>query len=46
MANQTLQAAELRDELGKRISAGQCSFFVIVEDNKAAQYDPWRRRRA
>ena len=40
VANQTLQAAELRDELGKRISAGPCSFFVIVPDTKAAQYDP------
>jgi hypothetical protein len=30
VANQTLQAAELRDELGKRISAGPCSFFVVV----------------
>jgi hypothetical protein len=40
VANQTLQAAELRDELGKRISAGPCSFFVTVPDTKAAQYDP------
>jgi len=40
VANQTLQAAELRDELRKRISAGSCSFFVIVPDTKAAQYDP------
>jgi hypothetical protein len=40
VANQTLQAAELRDELGKRISAGPCSFFVVVPDTKAAQYDP------
>jgi GABA permease len=40
VANQTLQAAELRDELRKRISAGPCSFFVIVPDTKAAQYDP------
>ena len=40
VANQTLQAAELRGELGKRISAGPCSFFVIVPDTKAAQYDP------
>ena len=42
VANQTLQAAELRDELRKRVSAGPCSFFVIVPDTKAAQYDPWR----
>jgi nucleotide-binding universal stress UspA family protein len=40
VANQTLQAAELRDELRKRMSAGPCSFFVIVPDTKAAQYDP------
>jgi hypothetical protein len=39
VANQTLQATELRDELGKRISAGPCSFFVVVPDTKAAQYD-------
>ena len=40
VANQTLQAAELRDELRKRVGAGPCSFFVIVPDTKAAQYDP------
>jgi GABA permease len=40
VANQTLQAAELRDELRKRISAGPCSFFVIVPDTKAAHHDP------
>ncbi len=40
VANQTLQAAELRDELRKRISAGPCSFFVIVPATKASQYDP------
>jgi hypothetical protein len=40
VANQTLQAAELRDELRERISAGPCSFFVVVPDTKAAQYDP------
>jgi hypothetical protein len=40
VANQTLQAGELRGELGKRITAGPCSFFVIVPDTKAAQYDP------
>ena len=40
VANQTLQAAELRDELRKRISAGPCSFCVIVPDTKAVQYDP------
>jgi hypothetical protein len=40
VANQTLQANELRDELRRRISDGPCSFFVIVPDTKAAQYDP------
>jgi GABA permease len=40
VANQTLQAAELRDELRKRISEGPCSFFVTVPDTMAAQYDP------
>lgn len=39
VANQTLQAAELQDVLRERISAGPCSFFVIVPDTKAAQYD-------
>ena len=40
VANQTLQAGELRNELRKRISTEPCSFFVIVPDTKAAQYDP------
>jgi hypothetical protein len=40
VANQTLQAAELREELRKKISAGPCSFFVIVPDTNAADYDP------
>jgi hypothetical protein len=40
VANQTLQATELRDELRQRVSAGPCSFYVIVPDTKAAQYDP------
>ena len=40
VANQTLQATELRDELRQRVSAGPCSFFVLVPDTKAAQYDP------
>ena len=40
IANQTLQGAELREELRQRISAGPCSFFVLVPDTKAAQYDP------
>jgi GABA permease len=33
VANQTLQATELRDELDKRVSAGPCSFFVVVPDS-------------
>ena len=39
VANQTLQAAELREELRHRVSAGPCSFFVLVPDTNAAQYD-------
>jgi len=39
-ANQTLQAAELRDELRKRISAGPCPFFVIVPDTKTGTVGP------
>ena len=39
VANQTLQAGELRDELRKKLSAGPCSFFVLVPDTKAAHYD-------
>jgi hypothetical protein len=40
VANQALQADELREELRKRISAGRCSFFVIVPSTQAAHYDP------
>jgi len=39
VANQTLQAAKLREELRNRVSAGPCSFFVLVPDTKAGQYD-------
>jgi hypothetical protein len=39
VANQTLQAGELRDELREKLSAGPCSFFVLVPDTKAADYD-------
>lgn len=39
VANRTLQAAELLEALRERIAAGPCSFFVIVPDTKAAQYD-------
>jgi hypothetical protein len=40
VANQTLQTAELRVELGKRVAAGPCSFFVLVPNTRAMQYDP------
>jgi hypothetical protein len=40
VANQTLQGAELREELRERISAGPCSFFVLVPNTKTADYDP------
>ena len=39
VANQTLHRAELQDEVRKRISEGPCSFFVLVPNTKAAQYD-------
>jgi hypothetical protein len=39
VANQTLQAGELREELRTRIGAGPCSFFVLVPDTSAADYD-------
>jgi GABA permease len=39
VANQTLHAAELREALRNRISAGPCSFFVIVPDTKATDHD-------
>ncbi|SRR6266571_2292698 len=39
VANRTLHRAELQEELRKRISAGSCSFFVLVPNTRAAQYD-------
>ncbi len=39
VANQTLHRAELQEELHRRISAGPCSFFVLVPNTKAAHYD-------
>ena len=39
VANQTLQRAELHEELRKRMNAGPCSFFVLVPNTKAAHYD-------
>ncbi len=38
VANQTLQGAELREELRKRIEAGSSSFYVLVPNTGAAQY--------
>ncbi len=38
VANQTLQRAELRDELRKRIEAGPSSFYLLVPDTRAADY--------
>jgi hypothetical protein len=40
VANQTLQAAVLREALRDRIDAGPCSFYVLVPNTTAAQYDP------
>ncbi len=36
VANQTLQGAELRDELRKRIEAAPSSFYVLVPNTSAA----------
>jgi len=38
VANQTLQRAELADELRKRIEAGPSSFYLLVPDTRAADY--------
>jgi hypothetical protein len=38
VANQTLQRAELRDELRKRIEAGPSSFYLLVPDTRASDY--------
>ncbi len=38
VANQTLQGAELREELRKRIEAGSSSFYVLVPNTSAAHY--------
>lgn len=38
VANQTMQGAELREELGKRIEAGSSSFYLLVPDTSAANY--------
>ena len=39
VANRTLHRAELQEELRKRINAGSCSFFVLVPNTRAAQYE-------
>jgi len=39
VANRTLHRAELQEELRKRIDTGPCSFFVLVPNTRAAQYD-------
>ncbi len=38
VANQTLQRAELREALRKRIEAGPSSFYVLVPNTTAANY--------
>jgi hypothetical protein len=38
VANQTLQRAELRDELLERIGEGPSSFYLLVPDTRAADY--------
>lgn len=38
VANQTLQRAELRDELRKRTEAEPSSFYLLVPDTPAADY--------
>jgi len=38
VANQTLLGAELREELRKRIEAGSSSFYLLVPNTSAADY--------
>jgi hypothetical protein len=38
VTNQTLQRAELADELRKRFEAGPSSFYLLVPDTRAADY--------
>ncbi len=40
VANRTLLGAELRAELQKRIEAGQASFYLLVPNTTAADYQP------
>ena len=39
VANRTLLGAELRDELRTRIEAGSSSFYVLVPNTRAADYE-------
>ena len=38
VANQTLGARELREEIRKRVAAGDSSFYVLVPNTRAAHY--------
>ena len=38
VANQTLGGRELREEIRKRVAAGDSSFYVLVPDTRAAHY--------
>ena len=40
VANRTLLGAELREELRKRIEAGSSSFYLLVPNTSAADYQP------
>ena len=44
VANQTLQRAELRDELRKRIEAGPSSFYLLVPAPGRQTIRTWPRR--
>jgi len=38
VANQTLGGRELREEIRKRVAAGDVSFYVLVPNTRAAHY--------
>src|SRR4029450_2941680 len=38
VANQTLGGRELREEIRKRVAAGDSSFYVLVPNTRAAHY--------
>ncbi len=38
VANQTLGGRELREEIRRRAAAGECSFYVLVPNTRAANY--------